>query len=259
LEAPEDMDAAMAWLEELAAQQGAALEELPTLSGSPEAAPESPEQGEEEAASAAEASVETPPETAEFDEYQADETDASEESLPDDEADLLEGDTDTFPDWFDADTGPLDQALGQTQWLSSLETPDVAGWLEEEEGTLSSIHDRVARSRYPSSFDTGPLPETGSLELPEEENITSVFALDDEQLASARQAVKAGAFDDAVETYQSLITAGGGMMTLIADLESVADEHQDQPLFRHLLGDAYMQNGQLQKALDTYRVALDQI
>ncbi|MEJ2750449.1 MAG: hypothetical protein P8183_21460, partial [Anaerolineae bacterium] len=77
--------------------------------------------------------------------------------------------------------------------------------------------------------------------------------------ASARQAVKAGAFDDAVETYQSLITAGGGMMTLIADLESVADEHQDQPLFRHLLGDAYMQNGQLQKALDTYRVALDQI
>jgi cytochrome c-type biogenesis protein CcmH/NrfG len=49
------------------------------------------------------------------------------------------------------------------------------------------------------------------------------------------------------------------MMTLIADLESVAVEYPEQPLFCHLLGDAYMRNGQLQKALETYRMALDQI
>jgi cytochrome c-type biogenesis protein CcmH/NrfG len=56
-----------------------------------------------------------------------------------------------------------------------------------------------------------------------------------------------------------LVDAGGGMMALIADLEMVSTEHPEQPLFRHLLGDAYMRNGQLQKALDTYRMALDQI
>lgn len=270
LEAPDNMDDAMAWLEALAAQQGAALEELPTLSGLPRTVPElpveepeSPEPAEEDAGLNAEAVADT----AGFDEAQVDEAIESEVMLPDadvfddDEIDLTEDVAESLPDWLETDTSDLTQMAGQTQWLHSLDEPDITGWLEEEEVTLSSAHDRTVRTRYQVSpgFDTGPLTETGPLELPEEETIASVFALDDEKLTSARQAVENGAFGEAVQAYQSLVTAGGGLMTLIADLESVADEHQDQPLFRHLLGDAYMQNGQLQKALDTYRTALDQI
>ena len=43
LEVPEDLDDAMAWLEELAVQQGAALEELPSLSDKPEIQPDLPD------------------------------------------------------------------------------------------------------------------------------------------------------------------------------------------------------------------------
>ena len=46
---------------------------------------------------------------------------------------------------------------------------------------------------------------------------------------------------------------------IIADLESAVTRYNRQPLFTRLLGDAYMRNGQLQKALDMYRRALDQL
>jgi cytochrome c-type biogenesis protein CcmH/NrfG len=78
-------------------------------------------------------------------------------------------------------------------------------------------------------------------------------------LETARKFVEDGQFDEAGQAYQALVDVGGGMLTLIADLETVAAEHPEQPFFHHLLGDAYMRNGQLQKALDTYRLALDQI
>jgi cytochrome c-type biogenesis protein CcmH/NrfG len=45
---------------------------------------------------------------------------------------------------------------------------------------------------------------------------------------------------------------------LIGDLET-AVAGQRQPLLQRVLGDAYMRNGQLQKALDTYRDALDRL
>ena len=188
----------------------------------------------------------------------------------DDEFDLDEGVEEALPDWLDEDTGSLDELPGQTSWLRSLDEPDVSGWLEEEETTISTSHDQSVRSRFESTieapFDTGPLPatdelmpDTDSFSLPEDEFEPTVFALDEEKLVGARQAVEEGAFDDALQSYQELVDAGGGMMALIGDLENLITQHPERPLFRHLLGDAYMRNGQLQKALDTYRLALDQI
>ena len=43
---------------------------------------------------------------------------------------------------------------------------------------------------------------------------------------------------------------------MIADLENAPEALQEQPAMLQLLGDAYNQNGQLQKALDAYRQAL---
>jgi tetratricopeptide (TPR) repeat protein len=175
-----------------------------------------------------------------------------------------------MPEWLDMDT-ELEEP-GQTGWLSSLSEPDVMGWLEEEEATMSSAHDRHVPSRHDPqpdlTVDSAPLPpesdlqldlDTDSLTLPEEEFMPSVLELDEEQLSSARQAIAAGQYDQALQSYQSLVDAGSGMMTLIADLEGAAEKYGEQPFIRHLLGDAYMRNGQLQKALDTYRSALDQL
>jgi tetratricopeptide (TPR) repeat protein len=74
----------------------------------------------------------------------------------------------------------------------------------------------------------------------------------------ARQALAKGQYDQAMDRYRSLVEEGQGLGALIADLETATEEHR-QPLLRRLLGDAYMRNGQLQRALETYRIALDDL
>ena len=49
------------------------------------------------------------------------------------------------------------------------------------------------------------------------------------------------------------------MHTVVSDLERASELHQDKPMVRRMLGDAYMRNGQINKAIDTYRNALDQM
>jgi len=115
---------------------------------------------------------------------------------------------------------------------------------------------------------TGPLPELPALEepnfdddllMPDLDLGISALELDQSRLASAREALNAGQFDQAMNEYARLIEAGEGINTLIADLETAAGRRKEQPLVRRMLGDAYMRNGQLQKALETYRQALDQM
>lgn len=280
LEVPEDMDDAMAWLEALAAQQGARLEELPTLSGTGELSLESLDEVDEieETAVApdSQATLTDAREVDADDEALPDFSEVEEPSfIPDDEpaedgSYLSEGIEEALPDWLDADTDSLAELPGQTQWLRELDEPDIEGWLNEEEATISDLYDDSVLSRSEplsdSLFETGPLSSSATavsdadlFDMPEDEIETTVFSLDDKKLTAARQAVESGTFDEALDAYQTLVDAGGGMMALIADLETVVVGHPKQPLFRHLLGDAYMRNGQLQKALDTYRVALDQI
>ncbi len=280
LEVPEDMDDAMAWLEALAAQQGAKLEELPSLSGTGELSPEFLDEVDEieETAVALDSQeiLTDAEEVGSEGEAAPDFSGADEPSfIPDDEpaediSYLSEGIEEALPDWLDADADSLEELPGQTQWLRDLDEPDIEGWLDEEETTISDLYDDSVLSRSEplsdSIFETGSLPlsdtavsDADLFDMPEDEIETTVFSLDDEKLAAARQAVESGTFAEALDAYQSLVDAGGGMMSLIADLEAVAVDHPEQPLFRHLLGDAYMRNGQLQKALDTYRVALDQI
>ena len=128
-----------------------------------------------------------------------------------------------------------DEEPGQTDWLDSLTEPDVTGWLEaEEQATVSSsAYDRSIVTRFDPqpdiAFDTGPLPpdadlrlDTGPLVLPEEDIATTVLELDEERLEQAREALTQNDYDDALQTYQSLVEDGGGMMTLIADLETAA-------------------------------------
>jgi cytochrome c-type biogenesis protein CcmH/NrfG len=63
----------------------------------------------------------------------------------------------------------------------------------------------------------------------------------------------------ALENYKSLLDAGQDVPLLIAELETETGKHGTNAGLQRLLGDAYMQNGQLQKAIDTYRQALDNL
>lgn len=78
-------------------------------------------------------------------------------------------------------------------------------------------------------------------------------------LDDARSALEAGQHETALPVYQALIESGSDLSTVIADLEGASDALGNEPGFLQTLGDAYQRNGQLQKALDTYRQALSRM
>jgi uncharacterized protein HemY len=79
------------------------------------------------------------------------------------------------------------------------------------------------------------------------------------KLREARSAMNSGDHERALRHYGELMESGANLSVLIGDLETAAGRYSRQPLITRLLGDAYMRNGQLQKALDMYRRALDQM
>ncbi|MCB8943420.1 MAG: tetratricopeptide repeat protein [Ardenticatenaceae bacterium] len=177
---------------------------------------------------------------------------------------------DSLPDWLEF--GGEERMPGHTDWLRSLPEPDVAGWLEAEEEVMSSsIFDEIPVPSEPERplptytplFEsTLQRPETEPFEeiVEEEEEVsTAVFNISEGALDQARQALARGNYDGALTQYRQMIEHGHGLSALIADLESAASEHEQQPRLRRVLGDAYMRNGQLQRALETYRIALDEL
>jgi hypothetical protein len=288
-EMPENIEDMMAWLEQLAARQGASLDELPTVTDLDQdiitpswitAQMEAPVAPEPPA-------VKSQP----ADYFAAEEPESifaelglgnlSSEEL-DQEFDVID---DSLPDWLIVeDESTSVRVLGDTDWLDALPEPDLEGWLAAEEeatakGPATTSYDpaelplRIAGDTYPlPEIDTGPLTDSKSgLES------AATTAYDDDDLAldldfglpgseldqarlrSAQQALASGNFDVALSDYAALVEAGGGLTTVIANLENATGQYRDRPLLRRLLGDAYMRNGQLQKALETYRQALDQL
>jgi tetratricopeptide (TPR) repeat protein len=64
--------------------------------------------------------------------------------------------------------------------------------------------------------------------------------------------------DQSLDTYTKLAAANVLTEDLLADLERVIEIYQDADWFR-LLGDVYMKNGRLPRALEMYRRALTQL
>jgi len=256
---PEDPDEAMAWLEQLAARQGASLDELPTVSQLPDEI----EMPDWIAAAAEQAETAVPA--------------APHEPEPEAEvefADIADDDVyEEMPSWLEMEGDDAEGVPSQTNWLSDIPEPDVVGWLAAEAEASGSARE-----------STGPLPETGPLfekvvpdttpfevkavpgpdeDLPvlsdTDELDSSAFRIDEDQLDEARSSLSIGQVVEALSTYRELVTRGEGLMLLINELETAAFKFPQQIELRRLLGDAYMRNGQLQKALTTYREALDQL
>lgn len=316
---PEDPEEAMAWLEKLAARQGAPLAELPTLIVEPElplpepaaiaaemplapaAAPRSvldeavpdnsaaalawlvrlallDDDAEEAAAPVAAPEALAAPAMEEDLDWLLTELPAEPalptvepvaelptptrqtEALVDAWAELSEPDlAESLPDWLSAET--LD---GDTSWLDDLEAGDLDNWLMAEEEALEQGSDFVlppldvlptaAVTPPPAAevkVEAVPAPEPIALPAAEEAD------LDTAKLNQARAAVDAGNIAEALTLYRSLIEQGVGLSLIVPDLEAASSRHRRQPLLRRLLGDAYMQQGELQKALNIYREVMD--
>ena len=250
---PDDPDEAMVWLEQLAARQGAAIDELPTVSD-PEAEPVMPSwMAEDLEELAAEPDLELADDVA--DTVVSPQTPA-EGTVPDEDVES------EMPEWLEADAD--DALVGETGWLRSLPEVDVETWLTaEEEATASGPLEDVAVP------DTGPLTAPPQAPPPAEldddlfepvmEPSTGAYSVDEAKLTVAQTALADGRLDEAIVQFKELVTEGSGMMAIIAELEQAADVHPQAPALFQVLGDAYMRNGQLQKALTSYRAALDQM
>ena len=78
-------------------------------------------------------------------------------------------------------------------------------------------------------------------------------------LGAAQDALQKGQYQEAHDAYSSLIESGESLPYVITDLELIADVTDGRSDFMKLLGDAYSRNGQLQKAIEIYRQALDNL
>lgn len=310
-----DMDDAMAWLEQLAARQGAELDELPTVDDVPESESDidTPEWIAKQTGPLDPETIESldipevsdePLDTIDDDDFFAalDEVPAiegietgsldSDDSLTPDMEDI----DDSMPDWLSGEEGGEEESpLGHTGWLNTIGESDMGGWLAAEaEATSTSdvLDDSMPEAIDTDSLmstggleetgglqDTAPRVDTGELRSPEDISRGSVFTteldeaqvladldlddfgvgLDQAQLEAARSSLAGGDIDAALHDYQGLVEAGESMHTVISDLERASELHQDKPMVRRMLGDAYMRNGQINKAIETYRTALDQM
>ncbi len=183
----------------------------------------------------------------------------------------------SLPSWLEVDEDNVPVG-GETGWLRTLPDLDVDSWLAaEEEATVRGFDEPTPLpvtselSPTPSltselGMDTDELEET-LFDQPEEEDVfvvepdssVSMYSINEDDLKGAQEALAAENFKEASAKYNDLVVKGGGIMILIAELETVAEKHSDHPEFRRILGDAYMRNGQLQKALDTYKDALNRL
>jgi hypothetical protein len=196
------------------------------------------------------------------------------EELP--EPELFADEETAVPDWLIADIEDSDDTHLQTGWLRTLPELDATSWLVEQEEVVAKGIDETIVPSTKDLAETGPLPELApappptftpepepepmdSLILPVDEPISSALVADSETLAKAREAFAEGDVDRALTHYQQLVEKGDGLITVITDLETAVESHPHNPDIPRLLGDAYMRNGQLQKALSLYRLALDQL
>jgi tetratricopeptide (TPR) repeat protein len=147
-------------------------------------------------------------------------------------------------------------------WLDTLDEANVTGWLMAEQALLAEEKDSRDDFTQPT-FDVPTEPVTDrSQESTTPEQFFSTYQFDDRgipELATAQSALKLGQLSAAHDAYSALIDSGESLPYVITDLETVAEVTDSRPDFMKLLGDAYSRNGQLQKAIEIYRLALDNL
>ena len=146
--------------------------------------------------------------------------------------------------------------------MDSLDEANVTGWLQSEEALLT---DDSPAEIAPQVAPAEIIPE---LDLASDQPPSILDELDladqlgdheSSELSAAQRALKSGQLDEAKVAYSGLVDSGESLPYVISDLETAVAAYDDQPTLKRLLGDAYARNGQLQKAIEVYRQALNNL
>ncbi len=257
-------DEALAWLESLAAKHGIKDEELVMPAEArtgemPEWLMEAAEQPPEAAMAPAEAAPSTveplpiwqPP-------TQATAGIAAEGDMPDWLREAMQGQEMEAETWAPEPAPPAEPLPA---WLTQADQPKVSetpeswpDWIwppasEEEAQAMQAAAETPAAPQFKQPKpEPKPRParrRTGRAEPPET------------RLVNARARMMEGNAEQALDLYEGLIERGQFVDDVVADLEEASERSPDRRVLR-VLGDGYMQQDRLQRALDTYRKALGQ-
>jgi hypothetical protein len=161
-------------------------------------------------------------------------------------------------------TGPL-TAPPETGMLVSPQPPtasppEPAAAAREPEPASAALPQPVAPAEQVVSRPA-PTPRPKSSMRPRGRAAKSPYAAEppEDVLALARQHLAADNHEDAAEALGFLVTTGQMVDEVIVELEGHTARRRPTPPLLRVLGDAYMKNNRLQKALDTYRTALGQL
>jgi tetratricopeptide (TPR) repeat protein len=155
-----------------------------------------------------------------------------------------------------------DRGADDLAWLDSLDEANVTGWLIAEERLLeeekASTGELNAARIVPTVDREGkPVDPYSEPDQRLEDQHFSDHGVP--RLAAAQSALQNGQLAEAKANYSVLVDSGESLPYVIADLEIAVEAYGDQPDLMKLLGDAYSRNGQLQKAIEIYRQALNNL
>ena len=160
-----------------------------------------------------------------------------------------EDEDDSAPDWLDTSSVEVDEVDEAAIEIDEapIRGARVPGWLErlrEGEG------------------EAGPETETPPVSPVERQPETIVAAsaeAGEAKLSVATATLESGDLDEALKIYQDLIESAHGLDQIIESLSSNLARFGSQVAIHEVLGDAYARNGQLNRALASYQMALKQL
>lgn len=286
-----DQDSALAWLETLAAKQGAKEEELITrpeerLDSMPEWIKHEAEESQSEPLTVQPAITEetvTPVE--EVPDWQKEIAETADDSTPaQPETEAPPAEQEEYPDWL-AETVVAAETVAQHEPQAEIE--ELPDWLKETvaapseeagekpEAAIEELPDWLKATETPSAPPWMPeaiLPEaerptlepvtpapailedTG-ITLPAPEAMETEAETEDMIFARARQAIDHGEVVPAAQLYNQLVAQKADMEQVIADMQVALYRYPVDINFWQILGDAYLRTDKLQEALDAYTKA----
>jgi tetratricopeptide (TPR) repeat protein len=135
---------------------------------------------------------------------------------------------------------------GLPNWLKKLREEEYEEPAVAEPTMASSVPQVTPEVTVAATAPPEPQPQP-DLDLPED---------GDERFRLAQTAREEGDVDRAIQIYESLVTSGLNLDSVIADLDLAIRSSPSNYMLHQVKGDAMMKDGRLQGALDAYRQAL---
>jgi len=145
---------------------------------------------------------------------------------------------------------------------------DMPDWLKKlRESDDEEVAAPQSTAPAPTPSPAPPQPVSTTVAAPPPEPSPVVEAKDEDKLSAdveerlklAQSAREKGDIEEAVRYYDSLVSSGAYLDTIIEDMQQAIKSYPSNYMLFQVMGDAMMKDGRLQSALNAYREALEKL